>query len=195
MHVRRILLAALLTAALALTAMAGPQASKNKSGYRSIEVTPFEVANGLDLPPDYLNTFMADLQEELTKLDWFSQILRPGEKAAPENLPTLKLTGVITHFRKGSIAAALGGIMAGAAGKTDLDAQVTLSDGASGEKFTEEVLYAQVPRATIGGKSTHPTVVLAKQITKLIKKKGQNLSPPSTSPAAQPSPAAPPTAP
>jgi len=80
MHVRRILLAALLTAALALTAMAGPQASKNKSGYRSIEVTPFEVANGLDLPPDYLNTFMADLQEELTKLDWFSQILRRAKR-------------------------------------------------------------------------------------------------------------------
>src|SRR5262245_53636163 len=96
-------------AALVLLALLWPAASfagdkKDPSAarYRTVEVTPFAVGEGVLFPPDFHVRLTEELVKELQSSKRFAEVLREGEAPTAEAGPVLKLGGTVTEFKKGS---------------------------------------------------------------------------------------------
>ena len=82
--------------------------------------------------------------------------------------PTLKITGVITKYSKGSRAARY--LIGFGAGATKVKAKVKFIDSVSGDVLLEKEIDGAVWIGLFGGKSDEAKSDLAKDITNLVKK-------------------------
>jgi len=155
-----------LVSIFAVTAAAAGKPKAGSAAY-SVQVLPFQVQEGIDFPGEYLDTITKDLVNELGKSGLFQQVLRPDEKAGG-GAPLLQLTGTVVAFRKGNRGLrVIGGLAAGLAGRTQINAHIKFIDAATQQvKLERDVVGAW----TGGGKSVTVTLVLAKQVTKAAKK-------------------------
>jgi hypothetical protein len=124
LHIRITLL--IVAIAVAATLMAAPPP-------QSIQITAFEAAKGVDLPPALVD----QLVKQLTESKKFAKVLGPDAAAADPSESRLKLVGVVTNVDEGSRAArAFVGFGAGAA---HMSAHVKFVDAASGDvKFESD---------------------------------------------------------
>ena len=156
----------------AAVATAGGKSQRGAAAY-AVQVVPFQVQQGVDLPGEYVDAITNDLVSQLGKSGLFLQVLRPGEKASG-GAPLLQLTGTVVGFRKGNRAVrVIGGLAAGLAGRTQINAHIKFIDTATQQvKMERDVAGVW----TGGGKSVTATLVLAKQVTKTAKKELQGES-------------------
>jgi hypothetical protein len=152
-----------ITAALAT---AGNKPQRGAAAY-ALQVVPFQVQEGVDLPGEYVDAITNDLVSQLSKSGLFEQVLRSDEKASG-GAPLLQLTGTVVGFRKGNRAVrVIGGLAAGLAGRTQINAHIKFIDTATQQvKMERDVAGVW----TGGGKSVTATLVLAKQVAKAAKK-------------------------
>jgi Domain of unknown function (DUF4410) len=141
-----------------------------KGKYQNIEVVRFEIQEGVNFPPDYLITMTNDIVEQLKNGKKFKEVLREGERPEMEGAPTLRLTGTVIKFKKGSrglryMAGPVGA--AAGAGKTLVVANIKFTDTATNETLFEKKVDGRVVMGIIGGESTGATRGLAKEIAKV----------------------------
>jgi len=143
---------------------AGEKQYKDK--YQNIEVMRFVVKEGIEFPPDYLVTMMEELVTQLKETKKFQEVLREGEKPDNAEAPTLRLTGTVTEYRKGSRAKRY--LVGFGAGKTKIVAHIQFSDPAVGVLYEDDV-DGKVVMGGMGGESVGATRGLAKEVAKVTK--------------------------
>ncbi|HWX94428.1 MAG TPA: DUF4410 domain-containing protein [Terriglobales bacterium] len=149
-------------------ASASPNLIKDK--YHLAQVDTFAVKSGLDFPPEYLKTLQAETSKQLADAKIFAEILPPGQAPANPDQPVLRLTGTIHNYKQGSRSKRYAAGQFGA-GNAEVDAQLTLVDGATGQALVVEDLRAVLTGGVFGGDESKVTQELARQIaiqTKLI---------------------------
>jgi hypothetical protein len=140
---------------------ASPNLIKGK--YHLAQVDTFAVKSGLDFPADYLKTLQAETSKQLADAKIFAEILQPGQAPANPDQPVLRLTGTIHNYKQGSrskryVAGQFG------AGNAEVDAQLTLTDAATGQALVVEDLRAFLTGGVFGGDESKVTQELARQI-------------------------------
>ena len=154
-----------LTAASAPAQNKQPQSHRNK--YQNIEVIPFDVKAGTDFPPEYLTEMMKDVVNQLNDTKKFKQVARQGETLTDPGVPTMRLTGTVTEFKKGSRVKRW---MVPGAGQTKIVAQIKFVDAATGAVLFEKRVDGRVAFGVLGGESTGATNGVAKEIAKVTRK-------------------------
>ncbi|HEX5707668.1 MAG TPA: DUF4410 domain-containing protein [Pyrinomonadaceae bacterium] len=169
-----ILLAALAALSMAASASAqenktavAPDAEKNK--YQNVEVVPFTAQEEVNLTADELKVITETVVKELRDIKKFKQVLREGETATEAGAPTLKVTGTVVKFKKGSRAKRY--FVGFGAGKTKMIANVKFIDGESGQVLYEYVADGDVHMGIFGGDSGGAKSEMAEQVAKYAKKK------------------------
>lgn len=151
---------------LALTVTAFPADKKAPPAY-IVEVMPFEVKEGVDLPIDFGSKFSAQLVHELQKTKKFKEIVSAGETPTDAHAPAMRLTGVILEFRPGSRAKRyLVGLGSGAAVAV---AHFRFVDRASGDVKFDGDLEAKMKGGAFGGSASGTASELAREFAKIIK--------------------------
>lgn len=136
-----------------------------KGKYYAIEVERFDAVSGVSLPTNYEIELAGDLAQQLEKKG-FQRILRAEENPG-ESSPSLRLTGTVTKFQKGSRALRY---LSGFAGKTKIVAHIKVEDRQSGEVLYETDADGKVVIGLFGGDSMGATNGLAKEIAKKVRK-------------------------
>jgi hypothetical protein len=146
---------------------AAPEAA---SAYKNIEVTRFEVKDGVEnFTPDWLLTMDQLLVDRLQHEKVFTEVLREGEEPADPGAPTLKLLGTVTEFKAGSRMKRY--LIGFGAGKTVIRAHVTWIDKSNGQVVFEDDVDGKVILGYTGGESIGATQGLAHEVAKVTKKK------------------------
>lgn len=151
------------------SALVAGQGDKIRAKYTCIEMTSFDVREGVQFPPAYRISLLEDLVEQLENTNRFEDVLRPGEQPSPADVPTVKLTGTITEFEAGSRAKRY--LIGFGAGATKLIAQVQFVDRASGGLLLDCMVNSKVTTGGVGGESIGVTQGLAKEVAKVINRR------------------------
>lgn len=139
-----------------VSVLAVPQTTKSagntvKDKYHVIEVNDFEVQPGVKLPADYFANLQDELVKQFEKSHEFEAVLRPGEEPPTAGMLVLRLTGVITEFKKGSRAKRyLGGP---ALGSAQIIAHTRYIDRATGDTVIEGEVTGTLTGGLFGGSS------------------------------------------
>ena len=169
MHKIRLSLLLCLFAAMSLAVGAQTKPEKTyKNKYQNIEVTRFDVQAGNEVPPEYLDELAKDIANQLSDTKKFKQVIRIGETATDAAAPTLRLTGTITKFKKGSRAKRY--LVGFGAGATKMMVHVKFADASTGEVLFEDDVDGKVYIGLFGGNSKGATNGVAKDIGKAAKK-------------------------
>jgi hypothetical protein len=160
-----------LFAAMSLVVAASAQTNTektHKNKYQNIEVTRFEVEAGNEVPPEYLDELAKDIANQLRDTRKFKQVIAIGETATDTSAPTLRLSGTITKFKKGSRAKRY--LVGFGAGATRMVVHVKFADASTGETLFEDDVDGKVFIGLFGGDSKGATNGVAKDIGKAAKK-------------------------
>jgi len=152
----------------ALTASAQKPNSENKSKYKEVEVTQFDVQDGVKFPPEHMTGMMAEIVEELRNTKKFQQVYKEGEPHTDVNDPTIRLVGTVTKYQAGSQAKRY--LVGFGAGKTKVVAHVKFIDKASGNVLYEKDVDGKVVFGLFGGQSKTSLRDVGKEIAEVAKK-------------------------
>jgi uncharacterized protein DUF4410 len=97
----------LLFAGLILISLsAAPARAKDSAPkYKTIEAKHFTRAEGVELSPDFVDYFYAELRTQLQKTKLFTQVIGEGEVVDEADAPeSMIVDGAITEYKKGSVA-------------------------------------------------------------------------------------------
>lgn len=142
---------------------------KEKNKYKSIEVTRFEIKEGVEFPPDYLVTMTDELLKHLAEMKKFNQVFREGESPSEGSTPSLRLVGTVTKFQAGSRAKRM--IIGFGAGKTTIVAHVKFVDRETNAVlFEKDVDGKVILGGAIKSESIGATSGLAKEVASVTKK-------------------------
>ncbi len=142
--------------------------SENQNKYKDIEVTKFDVKQGVEFPEEHLTGMMDEIVKELQELKKFNQVFRAGESQAASSAPTLRLEGTVIEYKKGSQAKRY--LVGFGAGKTKVVAHVKFIDKASGNVVFEKDVDGKVVLGLLGGKSKTSLRDVGDEIAKVSKK-------------------------
>jgi len=143
--------------------------SVEKDKYQQVEVAKFEVKEGVQFPESYLTTLMGELVAQLQETKKFKQASSEGVGQGAADVPTLRLTGVVTEFKPGSRAKRY--VIGFGAGKTKVVADIKFIDKATGEVLYQGSVDGKVIIGMFGGESVGATRGLAKEVAKVAKQK------------------------
>ena len=165
------IIAAAVAAAAAGFAPQAASASDKQTAYETVAVAPFTVAEGLDVPADYLTALMEEIVGELQQTKKFRNV-RVGDESSASAPRLLRLDGTVTEFDKGSRAARY--FVGFGAGRTKIQAHVKFIDAATGAVVFEDDVDGKVVIGAFGGDSKGATRGLAKEIAKVTKRRFAN---------------------
>lgn len=157
-----------LVAGLFAIAVAGAMAlvaqGATPGSHDALEIVPFEVPEGVNLPADFQSALAKNLVKQIDDTHKFSHVFLKGEGASEASL---RLTGTITTFKKGN---RFERYMVPGVGKTVLKAHVQFVDVASGTVKLEKDVEGQVILGgAYHGDSIGATNGLAKDVAKAAK--------------------------
>ena len=73
--------------------------------YKTVEAKHFTRAEGVELSPEFVDYFYAELRTELQKTKIFTQVIGEGELVDEADVPqSVIVEGSITEYKKGSVA-------------------------------------------------------------------------------------------
>ncbi|HUX28710.1 MAG TPA: DUF4410 domain-containing protein [Terracidiphilus sp.] len=175
-----------------LAQTAKPAGNTIKDKYHVIEVDNFDIQEGVKLPPDYFASLQDELVKQLTESHQFEAVLRPQQQPPKEDMPVLRLTGIVTGYKEGSRAKRyFGGY---GAGSTQIFAHAKYLDRATGETVIEGEVIGTLTGGLFGGDSKKVIPQFAKAVvttTKLmLLKKPEPANREAGEPAPPPEPAA-----
>jgi hypothetical protein len=162
--------------ALTLIAAVGvapaPSAVTHRNGfYETVAVAQFAVADGLDVPADYLAALMQELVGELQQTKKFRNV-RLGEESSSPEQRLLRIVGTITEFDKGNRATRY--FVGFGAGRSKIRAHVKFTDAGTGAVVFEDDVDGNVVMGHFGGDSKGATRGLAKEVAKIAKRRFGN---------------------
>jgi hypothetical protein len=119
--------------AISLVALAGaffaaaPARAKDAEiKFKTVEAKHFDRAEGVELTPEFAGYLYAELRTQLGKTKIFDQVIGEGEVVEAADAPdSVVLTGTLTEYKKGNVAAAV--IIGFGAGRRSLKLQVNLA--------------------------------------------------------------------
>ncbi len=135
-----------------------------KSG--PLEIQQFTVPPDLQLPEDFRAALAINLVSRIQETGHFERVYESGSSGS-EGTATVRLTGEITEFKKGSRAKRY--FIGPGFGKTILKAHVRFIDVASGKVLLEHDVDGKVIIGIGGGDSKGATNGLAKEVAKIAK--------------------------
>ena len=141
-----------------------------KQVYKAIEVERFTVRQGVEFSDKDLDELMKATVNNFRASNRFDSVSGPGEAAAGEAMPKLKVSGEITKFVKGSQAARY--LVGFGAGKTKIVADIKLTDAATGEVVFNQSVDGDVTWGLFGGDSDKAKGGVADEIIREMKKRG-----------------------
>jgi hypothetical protein len=160
---------------LVLAALVARQESATAGGprtqYDAVAITPFTVADGLDVPSDYLVSLMQDIVSEVQKTKKFRQV-HLGDDVSESESGLLRISGNITQFDKGNRAARY--FVGFGAGRSKIQARVTFTDAKTHQLLLEDDVDGKVVMGAFGGDGRGATRGLAKELAKLAKRRFAN---------------------
>jgi len=114
-----------------------------KGRYEQIEVTRFDVEDGIDFPPAFMDSINEEIIARLQETKKFKRVLHEGEKKPPAaDVPAIKLVGRIVSYKPGSPA--LRFFVGLGAGMTRIVAHVQYLDRATGAIWYEDDMDGKV---------------------------------------------------
>lgn len=156
-----------------------------KDKYHVIQVEAFEIQKGVDFPPELLSPLQDEVAKQLRESREFPEVLAAGGTPTNADAPVLRLTGILTHFKPGSRAKRyFGGY---GAGSTEIFAQLTFIDRATGQTVLWENVRAVLVGGFLGGASSDVTKQFAHQVVDTIKLIGERGLPQPAQPVLAPS--------
>ena len=150
--------------------------------FKTMEAKHFDRAEGVELTPEFSDYLYAELRTQLGKTKIFSQVIGEGEVVEAADAPgSVVLTGTLTEYKKGNVAAAA--IIGFGAGRRSLKLQVKLARRSDQQDLGN--LDVQV-KADPRWNEKFLAVEAAKQIAKVVKNTLEhvNASPGASAPAA-----------
>lgn len=171
MHYRqisRLLLAVLFLSSL-YQGVASPQQRREdlKNRYDSIEVVPFAVQQGIDIPAEYMQSMMAGVFKDLRRTNKFKHVLTQGE-AQQSDARTIQLLGTVINYKHGSRGKRF--IALGLAGDTKVVAHVRFTDKTTGETLVEADVDGVIYTGLLGGSPKDAPSGIGKDVAKIAKK-------------------------
>lgn len=145
-----------------------------QSTTKSIEVSKFEIKEGVKFPEIDRDTMMTEIVDELTKLKKFSEVKAPATAAATTETIAqtatswILLTGTVTKYQPGSRTKRY--LVGFGAGKTKVVASIKLVDKDTGKVLLEKDVDGKVIIGLFGGNSNGATRGLAIEVAKVTKK-------------------------
>jgi len=141
-----------------------------KDTYHVVQVDQFDVQQGVEFPAEILGALREETVKQLAEAKVFQGVLPAGQNQTNSKEPVLRLSGTITHYKKGSRAKRyFGGV--GGAGATEIDARIFFLDGTTGQQLMTQDLRAVLAGGFFGGNESNATQEFARQIitrTKLM---------------------------
>jgi hypothetical protein len=141
-----------------------------KDTYHVVQVDQFQIQQGEEFPAEILGSLQEEIARQLAEAKVFQEVLPAGQNRADSKEPVLRLSGTITHYKKGSRAKRYI-VPGGVAGVTEIDARVFFLDGATGQRLMSEDLRAVLSGGVFGGNESNAIREFARQIiikTKLM---------------------------
>ena len=142
---------------------------------KSIEVSKFDIKEGVKFPEIDRDTMMTEIVDELTKLKKFSEIKGPATAAAAATTETtgqptswILLTGTVTKYQPGSRTTRY--LVGPFGGKTKVVASIKLIEKDTGKVLLEKDVDGKVIIGLFGGNSNGATRGLAIEVAKVTKK-------------------------
>lgn len=150
--------------------IASPQHRRDdlKNRYDSIEVAPFTVRQGIDLPAEYMQSMMASVFKNLRRTQKFKHVLTQGDAEPSDSGRIIHLLGVVTQYKHGGRGKRL--IAIGLAGDTKVVAHVKFLDKATGEVLVEADVDGVIYTGFLGGSPKGAPSGIGKDIAKIAKK-------------------------
>ncbi len=116
----------LVALASTLFAAAPARAKDAETKFKTVEAKHFDRAEGVELTPEFSDYLYAELRTQLEKTKIFNQVIGEGEVVEAADAPdSVVLTGTLTEYKKGNVAAAV--IVGFGAGRRSLKLQVNLA--------------------------------------------------------------------
>jgi hypothetical protein len=113
-----------------------------KGRYEQIEVGRFEVEDGIDFPPAFMDSINDEIIARLQGTKKFKRVVREGEGEPADGVPAIKLAGRIVSYKPGSRA--LRYFVGLGAGMTRIVARVQCVDRATGVILYEDDMDGKV---------------------------------------------------
>jgi len=139
-----------------------------KEKYRAVEVEKFDVLEGLQFPPEYVQSLQDEIVKEFGRSKTFDEVVLPGQNPRDATASMLRLTGTVTYFDPGNRGKRYVGFGLGAG---QIVAQVAYRDRSTGETLLSEQITATLSGGAFGGKAEGITREFAKRLaptTKLL---------------------------
>jgi hypothetical protein len=152
---------------LTLPASGGEVQNTVKDKFHVIEVDPFEIQKGVNLPPDYFASLQDELVKQLEESHQFKAVLRPQQPPPSADEPVLRLTGVVTGFKQGSRAKRYFGGFGTGAGQ--LIAHTRYIDRSTGDTVIEAEVIGTLTGGVFGGDSKNVIHDFAKAVVTTTK--------------------------
>ena len=151
------------------TALSAASATVEKNKYHQVEVTRFEIQEGIKFPPDFLIAMTEELVTQLKDTKKFAQVLHEGETAADGSGPALRMVGTVTEYQAGNRAVRY--MVGFGAGKTKIVAHIKFIDRDAGTVLLEQDVDGKVIMGgAILSESIGATRGLAKEAAKVAAK-------------------------
>jgi hypothetical protein len=133
--------------------------------YKTVEAKHFTRAEGVELTPEFVDYFYAELRTELQKTKLFAQVIGEGEVVDEADAPeSMIVDGSITEYKKGSVAKDV--LIGFTAGWRSLRISASLSRRADGKSL--KTIEAHV-RASPRWNEKVLALEAAKEVAKQIK--------------------------
>ena len=182
---------ALMIIALCASVSAFAQNTKNESNknkYQKIEITRFDIKEGVEkLTDSSLEVMMSEIADELKKLNKFKEVTieptKPNDTATideaktdppqveAESKPlesTIRLVGTVTEYKEGNRTARY--LVGFGAGRAKIKAHIKILDS-TGSTLLEKDVDGNLVVGFFGGDSKSITRGLAKEVAKITQKK------------------------
>jgi hypothetical protein len=162
----RTLLAISVLALAGLSFAAAPARAKDAAiKFKTVEAKHFDRAEGVELTPEFSDYLYAELRTQLGKTKIFDQVIGEGEVVEAADAPdSVVLTGTLTEYKKGNVAAAV--IVGFGAGRRSLKLQVNLARRSDHQSLGSLEVQVKAPPQW---NEKFLAVEAAKQIAKVVK--------------------------
>ena len=139
-----------------------------KNRYDIIEVTPFTVEQGVNLPAELMQSIMDGILKDLRRTKKFKYVLAPGDAKQTDTSRTIRLVGTVTQYKHGSRGKRL--VAIGLAGDRKIVAHVKFIDKTTGETLIEADVDGQIYTGLLGGSPRGAPSGIGKDVAKIAKK-------------------------
>jgi hypothetical protein len=160
-------------AALALVSASAAQQAAPQKIYQNVQVEKFTIRPSVEFPAEKIDSLTLSVVNAIRGSKKFALVAVDGalpvaETAPSEDLPTLKISGEVVKFDKGSRTMRY--LVGMGTGKSKLVVNVKFVDAKTGETVLESTVDGDTSHGFFGGDSANVRTEVADEIVKVMKK-------------------------